>query len=483
MAIPLTDVRAQYAPLLDELKDRIAEVLDSGSFILGPEVKAFEEEAARFLGVGRRRRRRQRHGRARHRPRRARSRARRRGHLPVLHLLRHGRVDRPPRRDARLRRHRPGHAQPRPSGRRHEGVTERTKAILPVHLFGRPCDPAALPDGVPVVEDAAQAFGARVGDRRAGSLAAAATFSFYPTQEPVRARRRRARHDRRLRAGGSRSAPPLPRVARQADVRRGRLQLAPGRAPGGGARASFSRHVDEWNEAPARRGGALRRAGSRRRSASCPPTSPATSTTCTSSARVERERLTAALDRPDIGWAAYYTTPLHLQPALAELGYEQGSLPRDRAGRPGDPGAPDLARHLARAAGAGRRVPAGGLDREGRLMRTLNRHRLWQAVVDAGLVALAWILAFNIRFDYGDSAALPGIPRLRRDPRRRRREDPHLHRLRPLRPLVALRLDPRHLALPAGGHRRVRHRGHRALFPGTPCRASGSRAGSSSSTG
>jgi FlaA1/EpsC-like NDP-sugar epimerase len=46
-------------------------------------------------------------------------------------------------------------------------------------------------------------------------------------------------------------------------------------------------------------------------------------------------------------------------------------------------------------------VPAGGLDREGRLMRTLNRHRLWQAVVDSGLVALAWILAFNIRFDYG----------------------------------------------------------------------------------
>ena len=34
-------------------------------------------------------------------------------------------------------------------------------------------------------------------------------------------------------------------------------------------------------------------------------------------------------------------------------------------------------------------------------MRTLNRHRIWQAVVDAGLIALAWFLAFNIRFDYG----------------------------------------------------------------------------------
>src|SRR5438876_7140282 len=49
--IPLVDVRAQYAPLLDELKERIAEVVDSGRFILGPQVRAFEEEAAAYLGV------------------------------------------------------------------------------------------------------------------------------------------------------------------------------------------------------------------------------------------------------------------------------------------------------------------------------------------------------------------------------------------------------------------------------------------------
>src|SRR5437762_1874379 len=49
--IPLVDVKAQYAPLLDELKERIADVLESGRFILGPEVKAFEEEAAAYLGV------------------------------------------------------------------------------------------------------------------------------------------------------------------------------------------------------------------------------------------------------------------------------------------------------------------------------------------------------------------------------------------------------------------------------------------------
>src|SRR3990172_3791426 len=51
MAIPLVDVRAQYAPLIDAVKERIAEVLDSGRFILGPQVTAFEREAAAYLGV------------------------------------------------------------------------------------------------------------------------------------------------------------------------------------------------------------------------------------------------------------------------------------------------------------------------------------------------------------------------------------------------------------------------------------------------
>ena len=48
--IPLVDVKAQYAPLLPQLNDRLAEVLDAGVFILGPNVKAFEEEAAALQG-------------------------------------------------------------------------------------------------------------------------------------------------------------------------------------------------------------------------------------------------------------------------------------------------------------------------------------------------------------------------------------------------------------------------------------------------
>ena len=49
--IPLVDVKAQYAPLIPELKERFGEVLESGRFIFGPEVEAFEREAAEYLGV------------------------------------------------------------------------------------------------------------------------------------------------------------------------------------------------------------------------------------------------------------------------------------------------------------------------------------------------------------------------------------------------------------------------------------------------
>jgi dTDP-4-amino-4,6-dideoxygalactose transaminase len=66
-------------------------------------------------------------------------------------------------------------------------ITWRTKAIVPVHLFGQTADMdvvrvAADLHGVPIIEDAAQAIGAELGGRRAGALGHMACFSFYPTK-------------------------------------------------------------------------------------------------------------------------------------------------------------------------------------------------------------------------------------------------------------------------------------------------------------
>src|SRR5205085_4881421 len=176
--IPLVDVKAQYAPLIPELIDRFREVLDSSEFILGPNVKAFEEEAAQYLGVP------QTIGVANGTDAivivldalgigpgdevicpaftfyaTAESIVRR-GATPVFADV-----------DAATMNLDPADVAAK--------VTARTKAILPVHLFGRPALLGELNElGVPIVEDAAQAFGAP-GIARTG---VASTFSFYPTK-------------------------------------------------------------------------------------------------------------------------------------------------------------------------------------------------------------------------------------------------------------------------------------------------------------
>jgi len=68
-----------------------------------------------------------------------------------------------------------------------QSINHKTKAILPVHLFGQCAEMEAIGDiasshGIPVIEDAAQSIGSDIGGRRAGSLGLIAAFSFYPTK-------------------------------------------------------------------------------------------------------------------------------------------------------------------------------------------------------------------------------------------------------------------------------------------------------------
>src|SRR5207244_548157 len=66
-------------------------------------------------------------------------------------------------------------------------ITPRTKAIMPVHLFGLAADMSeidaiASDQGIPLIEDAAQAIGTRYGGRAVGSLGVMGCFSFFPSK-------------------------------------------------------------------------------------------------------------------------------------------------------------------------------------------------------------------------------------------------------------------------------------------------------------
>jgi len=191
-----------------------------------------------------------------------------------------------------------------------------------VHLFGRPAPLEELAQlGVPLIEDAAQAFGspdvARTG--------IASTFSFYPTKnlfglgdgglvavtdEEVGER------VRMLRFHGSRDKVDFQLVGYNS--RLDEIQAA--------ALRVFLRRLDEWTR--------LRREAAARYAelglgelCELPPDEPGHVYHLFVCRSPERDRIRKALQDAEIGTATYYVTPMHLQPALRFLGYEPGSLP------------------------------------------------------------------------------------------------------------------------------------------------------------
>jgi dTDP-4-amino-4,6-dideoxygalactose transaminase len=329
--IPLTDVKAQYEPLLDEVREAIAGVLESGRFILGPNVRAFEEEAAAFLGAG------DAVGVANgtdalvlvldalgvgsgdevvcpsftfYATAEA---IARRGATPVFADIDPGTLNLDPR-DVAAR------------------ITPRTRAILAVHLYGRPAPMHELSQLAPVIEDAAQAFGATLEGRRAGSLGRVATFSFYPTKNlfalgdgglVTTGEAEIGERVRLLRFHGSRDKETFEAIGYNS--RLDELQAAVLRI--------FLGHVDEWN-------GARRAAAARYEElglgelCELPAAEPGHVYHVYCVRTSERDRVTAGLRASGIGFATYYSTPLHLQRPFAALGYPAGSLPEtERAAR------------------------------------------------------------------------------------------------------------------------------------------------------
>jgi len=211
-------------------------------------------------------------------------------------------------------------------------ITERTRAVLPVHLFGLVCDPAAWRAlakrySVFLIEDACQAVGARRGGFTAGGIGDLSAFSFYPTKNlggagdggMVLARDEHlAQLIRMDRVHGGRDRYHHDRVG--ICGRLDELQAA--------VLLVKMKHLAEWNER-------------RRRTASLYDQAlrgtPVTTPRAPSDAyhtyhqyvirAPKRDALRDFLKSRGIGCDIYYPVPLHLQPCFADLGYRRGQFP------------------------------------------------------------------------------------------------------------------------------------------------------------
>jgi dTDP-4-amino-4,6-dideoxygalactose transaminase len=329
--VPFVDLARTHEPLRAEIDEALAGVVDSGAFILGPDVAAFEREWAEYcgaehaigvgsgtaaiglvleaLGVGA-------------------------GDeviapaltfvatvLPALHL-----GAKPVLVDCE-----PTTATIDPSGVE-AALTERTKVILAVHLYGQPADMDVLREiadgaGVALVEDAAQAHGARYRHRRVGSLAQAACFSFYPsknlgalgdagavvTNDPAL-----AEHVRRARDLGQRAK--YEHVLAGHNERLDTLQAAVLRRK--------LPHLDAWNE--------TRRAAAAAYTEALAGLDLELPVEAEGREHVwhlyvvradERDRVRDALAEAGVATGLHYPLPLHLEPVLAGLGHRHGDFP------------------------------------------------------------------------------------------------------------------------------------------------------------
>jgi dTDP-4-amino-4,6-dideoxygalactose transaminase len=184
--IPVANPKAQSEILKNELLDAVTRVIDSGWYILGKEVDAFEKEFAGFIGAGNcvgvasgtdalmlaLKAAGMRPGdeviTVSHSAVATVAAIEQAGHVPVFadidnvsHCIDPGMIE--------------------------ALISTKTKAVVPVHIYGQPCDMAAIMGiadrhGLKVIEDCAQAHGAMIGDKKVGTFGHASAFSFYPTK-------------------------------------------------------------------------------------------------------------------------------------------------------------------------------------------------------------------------------------------------------------------------------------------------------------
>ncbi|HOZ45333.1 MAG TPA: DegT/DnrJ/EryC1/StrS family aminotransferase [Candidatus Hydrogenedentes bacterium] len=211
-------------------------------------------------------------------------------------------------------------------------ITPHTRAIVPVHLYGHPCDmdpilEMAARHGIQVIEDCAQAHGARYRGRPCGILGRAAAFSFYPSKNlgaygdggaVVTNDADVAERVRMLRNYGEETR--YFHTMKGINSRLDELQAAILRVK--------LKYLDDWNAARRERAKAYRE-----RLAGLPLTLPVQAKWATAVYHLyvvrtpERDALREYLRENEIGTQLHYPVPIHLQRAYADLGYARGDFP------------------------------------------------------------------------------------------------------------------------------------------------------------
>jgi dTDP-4-amino-4,6-dideoxygalactose transaminase len=333
--VPLLDLQAQYATIRGDVIAAITRVCDSQRFILGPEVESLERELAGFLGV----------------PHAIGVSSGTDALLVALMALGVGAGDEVVTSPfsffatagsiARVGA-RPVFVDIDPvtfnldPERLASALTSKTKAIMPVHLFGQSADLAPILEiarraHIPVVEDAAQAVGARYGDESVGSFGALGCFSFFPTKnlggfgdsglvttrDATLARQVRSlrQHGMEVRYHHDHVGANFRLDAIQAAVLRVKLPHLPAWTAG--------RHRN------AERYHALFAQSGLTEHVRLPVQAPGRSHVYNQFVvRVpDRDRLRAHLLDHGVGTEIYYPVPLHLQVCFKDLGYQGGAFP------------------------------------------------------------------------------------------------------------------------------------------------------------
>lgn len=336
--VPLLDLEAQYRPIREELLAAITRVCDSQRFIMGPEVEALERELASTMGV-------------------AHAVSMSSGTDAILATLMALGIG-------------PGDevitptysffatagcvsrvgATPKlvdidsttfnvdPEAVR-AAITPRTKAIIPVHLYGQMADMGALLEignahGIPVIEDACQAIGAEYRGRHAGAMGIAGCFSFFPsknlgafgdaglvttnTDSLATELRLLRNHGAEPKYFHSRIGGNFRLDALQAAVLRVKLPYLGGWTE---ARRANARRYDELFAAADLKG-------------IVPPTETPGYRHIFNQYIVrvpDRDRVRAYMTDHGIGTEIYYPVPFHLQECFAPLGYAAGDFPHSEA--------------------------------------------------------------------------------------------------------------------------------------------------------